>query len=339
MESLPKEETTQKAGTNYTIVGDTSSYGTPIEARNITEGLKCTGRRNLRLEKADEMKSEPGAGDPIPQGNFLLGEESMQAAGIIGLAEEDALSGVEVNGAREPREGSKRTKNGNARRRRQGRMKFEPKPERKVKVKPEVLLAQAEALLGEGRPEDARLLAIQAFEATELMALPAVNLLATIALESGNSEEARSHFLRAVALDPDGMRSEEEGGGAEKFFWLAQLSEEGGHDSVIWFEKGAGVLKNHLIRTGHRLPEPDEKDINGTTNSNAEQHTSEEVKSALSKIASALCGIVEIYMTDLSCVFAHHSLSFSLNYIATDTPILVSNLMPKPPAPASSKKR
>lgn len=65
----------------------------------------------------------------------------------------------------------------------------------------------------------------------------------------------------------------------EKYLWLAQLSEEGGEESVGWFEKGAEILRRDV----------------------GDSSLSEEAKEEKrKKLAGALCGIIEIYMTDLS---------------------------------------
>ena len=105
----------------------------------------------------------------------------------------------------------------------------------------------------------------------------AVMLSAEISVEQGDFEEARSLFLRAVVLDPDGDKPEHYGGGAEKFLWLAQLEEEGGEESVKWFEKGAAILRKQLATMAQ-----------------------EDFDDRKKKLAGALCGIIEIYMTDLS---------------------------------------
>ncbi|KAL8992204.1 MAG: hypothetical protein Q9169_007282 [Polycauliona sp. 2 TL-2023] len=111
-----------------------------------------------------------------------------------------------------------------------------------------------------------------------LKALPLFNLLAEINLELGDADEARNFFLQAAQLDPDGNIPESQGGGVEKFLWLAQLSEEGGRDSVGWFEKAIAISR---------------KDISSTSDPvlKAQKNT---------KLAAALCSVIEIYMTDLS---------------------------------------
>lgn len=156
-------------------------------------------------------------------------------------------------------------------------------------VSPEVLLAQATATLQQGDISGSAQIAKKALglsdvESTE--ALPALNLLGEIHVELGEIDAARKYFMRAAAIDDDGTTGEELGGGAEKFLWLAQLSEEGGEDSVGWFEKGAGSLR---IQIQALL---DRKKLD------AESEAALEEKRR--KLAVALCGVVEVYMTDLS---------------------------------------
>lgn len=154
---------------------------------------------------------------------------------------------------------------------------------------PYVLLAEAANKLEEGDIEGAvpkaqKALDILGFESDK--ALPALNLLGEIHVELGDIAAAREYFLHAAAIDEDGSISEELGGGAEKFLWLAQLSEEGGQDSVDWFEKGALCLRIQ-IQTLLNLPRRDAE---------AEANLLEKRR----KLAVALCGVVEVYMTDLS---------------------------------------
>ncbi|MCJ1454660.1 hypothetical protein MMC28_005013 [Mycoblastus sanguinarius] len=165
--------------------------------------------------------------------------------------------------------------------------RVKPKPERT----PGALIAEAEALLGEGRAEDALPVAKKALKAIEAeggiatpAALPALNMIASINLELGNADSARTHFLQAVTLDPDGLIPEAQGGGAEKFLWLAQLSEEGGQDSVDWFSRGASVLRTEIAQLSSSSSDDD--DATG--------------KEKRKKLAEALCGVIEVYMTDLS---------------------------------------
>ena len=114
--------------------------------------------------------------------------------------------------------------------------------------------------------------------------LPALKLLAEINLELGDAEAARAYFLQAVDIDSEGDVSEEEGGGAEKFLWLAQLCAEGGEESVRWFERGAAVLRRDIARVEM---EGEDRDV---------------LEEKKKKLAGVLCGIIEVYMTDLSYV-------------------------------------
>ncbi|EHK98596.1 TPR-like protein [Glarea lozoyensis ATCC 20868] len=155
--------------------------------------------------------------------------------------------------------------------------------------KPEVLLGQATASLQQGDIEQSVLLAKRALgllDTQSAQSLPAFNLLGEIHIELGEIEAARQYFLQAVAIDTDGTVDEELGGGAEKFLWLAQLSEEGGTDSLRWYEKGASALRTQIQALQER------KKLNEV----GELLLEEKKK----KLAVALCGVVEVYMTDLS---------------------------------------
>ncbi|KAL2865473.1 uncharacterized protein BJX67DRAFT_373114 [Aspergillus lucknowensis] len=113
---------------------------------------------------------------------------------------------------------------------------------RKMNEDPTQILEQATILLQTGQPDAALSLGQKALNnvpANSPAQLFALNTVAEIYVELGEIELARKHFMQAVELDPTGSISESEGGGAEKFLWLAQLSELGGKDSVQWFEKGA----------------------------------------------------------------------------------------------------
>jgi tetratricopeptide (TPR) repeat protein len=154
---------------------------------------------------------------------------------------------------------------------------------------PHILLLQATSSLQEGDITGAvkpakRALAL--LDATSEEALPALNLLGEIHVELGEIDTARKYFQQAAVIDDDCTIGEDVGGGAEKFLWLAQLSEEGGRDSVNWFEKGATSLR---IQIQALL---DRKKLD------AEAEAALEEKRR--KLAVALCGVVEVYMTDLS---------------------------------------
>ena len=149
----------------------------------------------------------------------------------------------------------------------------------------EELLTRSSALLQTSQAEEALPLALRALkwlrkEGNSLTSrvLPALSLLAEVHLELGDADEARSYFSQASQIDQNGLIPESQGGGVEKFFWLAQLSEEGGKDSVAWFEKAIYILRNEISSTSDSA-------------SKAQKNR---------KLAAALCSVIEIYMTDLS---------------------------------------
>lgn len=163
------------------------------------------------------------------------------------------------------------------------------------------MLAEAEELLREGRAEDALPVALRALDTLRgaagqnnptTAALPALNALAEIYLELGDAATARDYFLQAVTLDPDGQIPATQGGGADKFLWLAQLSDEGGRDSVRWFERGAAILRRELTDDG-----PSSKPQQQQQLQHQQQEQEEETRT---KLAGALCGMIEVCMTDLS---------------------------------------
>lgn len=156
----------------------------------------------------------------------------------------------------------------------------------KMNEDPSKLLEQATILLQTGQADVALSIAQRALELAPKSSaqLSALNTVAEVYIELGEIDVAREHFMRAVELDPDGTIPESQGGGAEKFLWLSQLSEQGGMDSVKWFEKGVSSLR-HTIQQ-----------LEGT-NDPQNLATLEEKKR---KMANALCGVAEIYMTDLS---------------------------------------
>lgn len=163
----------------------------------------------------------------------------------------------------------------------------------KPKETPEQLYAAALTAVEQSEPEEAlkkaQKLWVQVQDKGVGEALPALNLLGEICLELGDADSAKTYFEKAVALDPEGQVPETMGGGAEKFLWLAQLCEEGGKQSVAWFEKGAKALQSEIaaLESGS-VPDLDEESL---------LMLRVEKKQ---KLANALCGIVEVYMTDLS---------------------------------------
>ena len=173
------------------------------------------------------------------------------------------------------------------------------------------LLAQATALLQSGQPDAALPLAQRARALLESSAvtfkvapLPALALLGEIYLELGDSESATATFLAAASLDPEGLVPENVGGGSEKFLWLAQLCEEGGEESIQWFEKGVKVLERDIERLGsitqHGTKAAERRALLQYGIEEAERIALLEEKKR--KLAAALCGMVEVWMTDLSYV-------------------------------------
>ncbi|THX87174.1 hypothetical protein D6D04_01026 [Aureobasidium pullulans] len=169
--------------------------------------------------------------------------------------------------------------------------KKSPKSSSQPKESPEQLYDLAIQCVETSEPEQAlehaqNLLVLVRRLQTPNAVLPALNLLGEISIELGDADSARDYFTQAVEADPEGTIPESVGGGAEKFLWLAQLCEEGGAASVGWFEKGAAVLKREISEL-EAMQERDET---------AEVLLEEK----RGKLANALCGVVEVYMTDLS---------------------------------------
>jgi tetratricopeptide (TPR) repeat protein len=157
----------------------------------------------------------------------------------------------------------------------------------KSKASPEELLVQAATLLQTSQPEDALVAArralnlLQPSSTPSAAALPALNLLGEIQVELGDSESAREAFEAAISIDPQGLSD-----GAEKFLWMAQLNEEGGAKSVAWFERGIEVLKREI------------GDLEGKLVKKTE--VTDLLEEKKQKVANSLCGVAEVYMTDLS---------------------------------------
>ncbi|KAL6878552.1 hypothetical protein J3F83DRAFT_238261 [Trichoderma novae-zelandiae] len=151
------------------------------------------------------------------------------------------------------------------------------------------LIADAETQYEVGNLDEAITLASKALELTGEggdFELKALNLLGVLSVEDGEVEDARDYLLRAIRLDEDGTLDEKIGGGPEKFLFMAQLSEEGGQDSVQWFERGAAALRKQI------------QNLNDVANRTPEQQaTLDELQS---KLGGVLCAVAEVYMTDLS---------------------------------------
>jgi tetratricopeptide (TPR) repeat protein len=164
-----------------------------------------------------------------------------------------------------------------------------PKSQEKLKASPTELLVQAATLLQTSQPEEALVAVRRALNILQptptskpsAAALPALNLLGEINVELGDPESAREAFATAIAIDPEGLND-----GAEKFLWMAQLNDEGGAESVAWFEKGVAVLKKEIGELEGKLLKKKEE--------------TELLVEKRQKVANSLCGIAEVYMTDLS---------------------------------------
>lgn len=151
------------------------------------------------------------------------------------------------------------------------------------------LLRDAETQLEVGNLDEASTIAQQALETTGEggdFELRALNLLGTIFVEMGDVDDARTCFERAVKLDEDGSVDEKVGGGSDKFLLLAQLSEEGGQDSVNWYERGASSLRRQI----QTLTNQAGKTVDQQLSLNEKQQ----------KLGGVLCAVAEVYMTDLS---------------------------------------
>lgn len=151
----------------------------------------------------------------------------------------------------------------------------------------EDLLTEAAILVQQSQPENALPLAQRALvrlkghHITSEAQLPALLLLAHIALELGDPSEAHEQYAAAVAVDPKGEKI-----GAEPFMWLAQLNEEGGQDSISWFQQGLDILKREVCELEQCMPQS--------------KMTEPVFAEKRQKMVDALCGMVEVYMTDLS---------------------------------------
>ncbi|PIB01454.1 putative assembly chaperone of rpl4 [Cercospora beticola] len=160
---------------------------------------------------------------------------------------------------------------------------------------PEQLYATALELVEQSQPAEALVVAKQLWSHVKngsvTEKLPAATLLGEISIELGAADSARDYFEQAVQLDPEGRVPEALGGGAEKFLWLAQLCEEGGKQSVQWFEKGVKALQFEIEALENGTGVPPGVDQESLLLMRVEKKR---------KLANALCGIVEVYMTDLS---------------------------------------
>ncbi|KAK4105982.1 hypothetical protein N658DRAFT_490590 [Parathielavia hyrcaniae] len=160
-------------------------------------------------------------------------------------------------------------------------------------VNPRELLNQATSSLEEGDPETAARIALVAYEHIRedgRQAGAALSLLGQIHVELGDVDAARAFFLAAVKVDEDGSLPEDVGGGPEKFLWLAQLNDEGGQDSVSWFDRGAAALRSQIQTLTDSLESrPLTRDAQEAV-----------IAEKRERLAETLCAVAEVYMTDLS---------------------------------------
>lgn len=101
-----------------------------------------------------------------------------------------------------------------------------------------------------------------------------------ISLAMGNVDEARAQYEMAVKIDPNGALVS-----AEPYLQLAQICEEGGQKSIHYFDKAIEVMRNEIEVLDEQM------EIEGTK---------EIVDGRRARVADALCGMAEVYMTDLS---------------------------------------
>jgi tetratricopeptide (TPR) repeat protein len=154
------------------------------------------------------------------------------------------------------------------------------------------LYRDAMTKIEQGEPAAAAKLASEAASVWDdqsmTQAAAAYTLLGEINVELGNMDAAREAFLRATQIDKDGDLADEIGGGADKYLWLAQLSENGGAESVGWFQKGAAALRRQIQKILDKSGGV-ERDVDGRV-----------LAEKRAKLADALCAVAEVYMTDLS---------------------------------------
>lgn len=146
-------------------------------------------------------------------------------------------------------------------------------------------LDQAQQLLIQSEPEQCVALLQAAFNnngnsdsaAASIIDVQGMHLLGNALLDLGEAQQAYPVFLQCANIDPTGTV-----GGFDKFLWLGQLT--GGTDGVEWYSKGVQGIEIELAR------------IASSSNGSPDSVLQLALKR---KIAEALCGIIEIYMTDL----------------------------------------
>ncbi|KAF8470882.1 hypothetical protein BDZ91DRAFT_719165 [Kalaharituber pfeilii] len=145
------------------------------------------------------------------------------------------------------------------------------------------LVATASELLRNDCSPTAALSAITRALNLEPTSLAAIELAGEINVELGDVDAARKYFEKAIELDSEGAHEDAGGSGPEKFLWLAQLCENGGMEAVSWYERGVKVLNSWIMECQSNQKGPEILEERGLKG----------------KLCSALCGMAEIYMTDL----------------------------------------
>ncbi|KAI5780487.1 hypothetical protein EDC01DRAFT_668236 [Geopyxis carbonaria] len=132
------------------------------------------------------------------------------------------------------------------------------------------LLAAATALLhDQSSPTEALAVASHALS-LDPDNVPTLELLAEIQTELGDVASAYDLYSRAATLAPST--------GPEKFLWLAQLTPDGGESAVAHYTTAVSILRSLL----------------------ATPAAAADAERALpKKLVSALCGLAELYMSDL----------------------------------------
>lgn len=130
----------------------------------------------------------------------------------------------------------------------------------------------------------------EAYPHDPLASYPALLLLGEIYLAHGEIEESREHYRKATELDPEGWNI-----GASPFLWCAQLSEEGGEDSISWFERACTILR---------------REVKNLEAKNGIEEDEEEMVKTRRQLGEALCSMTEVYMTDLSYAMSSPFLCF-----------------------------
>lgn len=152
--------------------------------------------------------------------------------------------------------------------------------EQEAQVSLEEALERGRRFLDSSEPQECiQLLAPVALERpNEAELLPLYQLLGEAFLELGSPKEAYDLFTSCAELDSDGQQ-----GGIEKFLWLGQLT--GGREGENWYQKGIQGLRQSIATLTSGLGQSDK--------------IKTDLKFKTQKLCEALCGIVEIWMTDL----------------------------------------